>query len=85
MDMTYVTASVYKCRATRVYTHTDACTHTHTYTHTCMHTHLEIVIGDIKMPGVIKVGTLKNNFQHSNNISCHRWLHYVSICAVMYN
>ena len=62
---------------------TYACTHTHTYTHTCMHTHLEIMISDIKMPGVIKVGILKNSFQHSNNISCHRWLHYLSICIVM--
>ena len=86
MDMTYVTPSVYTCRATRVYTHTDACTHTHMYTHTCMHTHLEIVISDrdIKMPGVIKVGILKNEFQHSNNISCHRWLHcvFVSLCTI---
>jgi len=50
-----------------------------------MHTHLEIVISDIKMPGVIKVGILKNNFQHSNYISCHHWLHCVSTYIVTYN
>ena len=59
---------MYSCMYIR--TSTDACTHTHVDAmHACMHTHLEIRISDIKMPGVIKVGILKNNFQHSNNIS----------------